>query len=122
MKSSMCILNTKEVVILLEIYTPKREQTTHKKPRVADYRKVQKEPDHSIMIHSKYVLFIKDRRLYADANSLGIMDPKLSKEALDKLVEETKITEALREAKGRKKLGDDDSDISIGGTEYSTTN
>jgi pre-mRNA-splicing factor SYF2 len=54
----------------------------------------------------------KDRRLYADAHSLGIMDPKPSKEALDKLVEETKIREALREAKRRKKLSDDDSDIS----------
>jgi pre-mRNA-splicing factor SYF2 len=54
----------------------------------------------------------KDRRFYADANSLGITDHKPSKEALDRLVEETKRREAEREAKRRKKRGDDDSDIS----------
>jgi pre-mRNA-splicing factor SYF2 len=32
----------------------------------------------------------QDKRFYADANSLGITDHKPSKEALDRLVEETK--------------------------------
>jgi len=32
----------------------------------------------------------KDRRFYADANSLGLVDHKPSKEAVDRLVEETK--------------------------------
>jgi pre-mRNA-splicing factor SYF2 len=54
----------------------------------------------------------QDRRFYADANSLGITDHKPSKEALDRLVEETKKREAEREAKRRKKRGDDDSDVS----------
>src|SRR6202035_1717505 len=64
-------------------------------------------------IESEEVVAVdKDRRFYADANSLGITDHKPSKEALDRLVEETKRREAEREAKRRKKRGDDDSDIS----------
>jgi pre-mRNA-splicing factor SYF2 len=54
----------------------------------------------------------EDRRFYADANSLGITNHKPSKEALDRLVEDTKKREAEREAKRRKKRGGDDLDIS----------
>ena len=64
-----------------------------------------------------------DRRFYADANSLGLVEHKPSKEAVDRLVEDTKKRfilshtrlinrEAEKEAKRRKKRAGEDDDIS----------
>jgi pre-mRNA-splicing factor SYF2 len=54
----------------------------------------------------------EDRRFYADANSLGIMEHKPSKAAVDRLVAETKKREAEKEAKRRKKRAGEDGDVS----------
>jgi pre-mRNA-splicing factor SYF2 len=64
-----------------------------------------------------------DRTFYTDANSLGFTDHKPSKEAVDRLVEDTKkrllaleialtYREAEKEAKRRKKRASEDADIS----------
>jgi pre-mRNA-splicing factor SYF2 len=65
----------------------------------------------------------EDGRFYANANSLGITDHKPTKEALDRLAEETKrrchivpspltVREAERETKRRKKREGDGGDVS----------
>jgi pre-mRNA-splicing factor SYF2 len=81
------------------------------KPDLKEYQKAR--DDALQRTGSEEVIAVdKDRRFYTDANSLGITDHKPTKEAMDRLVEDTKKREAEREAKRRKKRGDDDADIS----------
>jgi len=59
------------------------------------------------MENGEVVAVDEDGRFYSDANSLGLTEHKPTKEALDRLVEETKKKEAERESKRRRKRGDD---------------
>jgi len=58
------------------------------------------------------VVLDEDGRFYANANSLGVMEHKPSKEAVDRLVAETRKREADKEAKRRKKRAGEDGDVS----------
>lgn len=58
------------------------------------------------------VVLDQDGRFYANANSLGVMEHKPSKDAVDRLVAETRKREADKEAKRRKKRAGDDGDVS----------
>jgi pre-mRNA-splicing factor SYF2 len=53
-----------------------------------------------------------DRKFYTDANSLGFVEHKPTKESIDRLVDDTKKREAEKEAKRRKKRAGEDDDIS----------
>jgi len=58
------------------------------------------------------VVLDEDGRFYANANSLGVMEHKPSKEVVDRLAAETRKREADKEAKRRKKRAGGDSDVS----------
>ena len=58
------------------------------------------------------VVLDQDGRFYANANSLGVMGHKPSKDAVDRLVAETRKREAEKEAKRRKKRAGNDGDVS----------
>jgi len=85
------------------------------KPDLEAYKKAKEEAlakGQVVLQNGEMVAVDEDRRFYADANSLGLHEHKPSREALDRLVEETKKREADREAKRRKKRATDDTDIS----------
>jgi hypothetical protein len=62
--------------------------------------------------NGELVVLDEDGRFYANANSLGVMEHKPSKEAVDRLVAETGKREADKEAKRRKKRAGEDGDVS----------
>ena len=79
------------------------------------YQKVKEEALSKAQIveqQGELVVLDEDGRFYANANSLGVMEHKPSKEAVDRLVAETRKREADKEAKRRKKRAGEDGDVS----------
>jgi len=57
------------------------------------------------------VVLDEDGRFYVNANSLGVMEHKPSKETVDRLFADTRKREAEKEAKRRKKRAGEDGDV-----------
>jgi len=85
------------------------------KPDLEGYQKAKEEALSKGQIveqKGELVVLDEDGRFYANANSLGVMEHKPSKEAVDRLVAETRKREADKEAKRRKKRAGEDGDVS----------
>src|SRR5271170_4427700 len=85
------------------------------KPDLEGYKKAKDEAlskGQSVEQNGELVVLDEDGRFYANANSLGVMEHKPSKEAVDRLVAETRKREADKEAKRRKKRAGEDGDVS----------
>src|SRR5277367_5365255 len=85
------------------------------KPDLEGYQKAKEEALSKGQIveqNGELVVLDEDGRFYANANSLGVMEHKPSKEAVDRLVAETRKREADKEAKRRKKRAGEDGEVS----------
>jgi pre-mRNA-splicing factor SYF2 len=85
------------------------------KPDLEVYKKAKEEALSKGQIvdqNGELVVLDEDGRFYANANSLGVMEHKPTKDAVDRLVAETQKREADKEAKRRKKRAGEDGDVS----------
>ena len=113
MKCVLCVLTCLDYTQIAE--KSYRQDLKGFKPDLEGYQKAKEEALSKGQIveqNGELVVLDEDGRFYANANSLGVMEHKPSKEAVDRLVAETRKREADKEAKRRKKRAGEDGEVS----------